>query len=105
MHPDLDRLDPRPPAGGEMPRLDEQRRPKELYGTDIHKKCPLKKRMKQKLSASKTNALKNSDVKAQRQRQIVHLVSGITEPIGALVPERYVLAALNGISRQVFSIL
>ncbi len=43
---------------GEMPQLDEQRRPKALYGTEIHKKCPLKERDETKTFGVKNRCLK-----------------------------------------------
>ena len=43
---------------GEMPQLDEQRRPKALYGTEIHKRCPLKERDEAKTFGVKNMCLK-----------------------------------------------
>lgn len=50
---------------GEMPALDESRRPRALYGTEVHKKCPLKERDEAKTFGIKNRCLKELGCKGE----------------------------------------
>jgi hydrogenase small subunit len=53
---------------GEMPELDERNRPKELYGTEIHKQCPLKERDEAKTFGIRNRCLKSLGCKGPRTK-------------------------------------
>jgi hydrogenase small subunit len=53
---------------GEMPELDEDRRPKALYGTEVHKKCPRKEQEEAKTFGIKNRCLQELGCKGEKTK-------------------------------------